>query len=254
TKIEDAFTRVHRDDVSQAQMLFEAGLRGAGAGKIKAEFRFVRPGGEVRWMTWTGRVHICEGPAARMPLRIDGACVDITERKCQEEQISFLMRELQHRSKNLLSLVQAVARQTHAANPDDFLDRFGKRVEALAANQDLLVKNAWKGTHLDELVRSQLAPFNDGIGTQIEINGPRLFISASAAQALGMALHELATNAGKYVAMSGAGGRIEITWCLQRDDGDNEWFVMDWREYCANPIAAPSKQGFGSFLIGSMVE
>jgi two-component sensor histidine kinase len=97
--------------------------------------------------------------------------------------------------------VQAIARQTLAATPQDFLDRFGKRIEALAAGQDLLIKNAWKGVALDELVHSQLAPFEDLIGTRIYIQGPNLFVSAFAAQTIGMALHELATNVGKYGAL-----------------------------------------------------
>src|SRR5208337_5438484 len=118
----------------------------------------------------------------------------------------------------------------------------------------LLVKNAWKGVDLNELVRSQLAPFDDLTSTRIELRGAPLFVSASAAQALGMALHELATNAGKYGALSSADGRVEIAWCIQRDEGGKETFIMTWREQCALPITAPAKQGFGSFVIGGMAE
>ncbi|MGA7323566.1 MAG: HWE histidine kinase domain-containing protein [Rhodomicrobium sp.] len=164
------------------------------------------------------------------------------------------MREVNHRSKNVLALVQAVARQTLAANPQDFLDRFGRRVEALAANQDLLVKNAWKGADLDELVWSQLAPFEDVIGTRIALRGLPVFVSASAAQVIGMALHELATNAGKYGALSGSDGRVEIAWRIQRDEAGEETFMMTWREQCAHSIKVPSKLGFGSSVIGSMTE
>jgi PAS domain S-box-containing protein len=179
---------------------------------------------------------------------------NITERKRQDDQIRLLMHEVNHRSKNMLSLVQAIARQTLAANPEDFLDRFGKRVQALATSQDLLVKNTWKGADLDELVRSHLAHFEDSIGTRIELQGPPLFVSAPAAQVIGMALHELATNAGKYGALSGGNGRVEIAWCIQRDERDKGTFVMSWREQCVNPITPPTKQGFGSSVIGSMVE
>jgi PAS domain S-box-containing protein len=179
---------------------------------------------------------------------------NITERKRQENHINLLMREVNHRSKNMLSLVRAVARQTLAANPEDFLDRFGKRIEALAANQDLLTKNAWKGADINELVRSQLAPFDDLTGTQIELRGPPLLVSANAAQALGMALHELATNAAKYGALSGPNGRIEVAWSIQRDEKGEETFVMTWREQCAHLIKEPDRQGFGSFVVGSMAE
>ena len=178
---------------------------------------------------------------------------DITERKRQEEQINILMREVNHRAKNMLSLVQAIASQTLAANPEDFLDRFGKRVEALAANQDLLVKNAWKGADLNELVRSQLGHFEDLIGRKIRLEGSPLFVSASAAQVIGMALHELATNAGKYGALSGAEGRVDIGWCVL-NERDKETFTISWDEHCSNPITAPSKKGFGSSVISNMAE
>jgi len=188
------------------------------------------------------------------PTHILKLVTDITERKRQDDQIRLLMREVNHRSKNMLSLIQAVARQTLAANPEDFLDRFGKRIEALAASQDLLVKNAWKGADLKDLVRSQLAPFEDLIGTRIDLQGPFLFVSASAAQAIGMALHELATNAGKYGALSSVDGRVEIAWGIQRDERGNETYIMTWRERCARPIAPPLEHGFGSSVIVTMAE
>jgi PAS domain S-box-containing protein len=213
--------------------------------------RYVRKDGAPIWV----EKHIsllCD--AAGKPTNILTLVTDVTERKRQDDQIHLLMREVNHRSKNLLSVVQAIASQTLAANPEDFLDRFGKRVEALAANQDLLVKNAWKGVDLKELVRSQLATFEDLIGTNIDLQGPPLFVCAPAAQALGMALHELVTNAGKYGALSGAGGRVGIAWCIQRDEEGKELFVISWREYCAHPIMPPGKQGFGSSVISSMAE
>ncbi|MGA7326323.1 MAG: PAS domain S-box protein, partial [Rhodomicrobium sp.] len=188
------------------------------------------------------------------PVSAMALVTDITEHKRQDDQIRLLMREVNHRSKNMLALVQAVARQTLTANPQDFLDRFGRRVEALAASQDLLVKNAWKGVDLEDLVRSQLAPFEDLAGTRITLHGPPLFVSASAAQAIGMAVHELATNAGKYGALSGAKGRVEITWCIEREDPDGQVFIMNWREQSAQSIVPPAKQGFGSSVIGSMTE
>jgi PAS domain S-box-containing protein len=247
-KIGDAFARVHRDDLHRVQARYEAGLREVGAGQIKMDFRFVRPGGEVRWVTWAGRVDFREGPSGRVPIRIDGACMDITGSKRHEDQIRLLMREVNHRSKNMLTLVQAIARQTLAAKHEDFLERFGARVQALAASQDLLVKNAWTGAQIEDLVRSQLAPFEDLIGGQIELRGPQLFVSAHAAQTIGMALHELATNAGKYGALASGDGRVEISWSTQLGK-TGEAFIMTWRERCAHPIVAPSKHGFGSTVI-----
>ena len=143
-----------------------------------------------------------------------GTIRDITERKKHEDEVQLLLREVNHRAKNMLALVQAIARQTIAATPDEFIERFGERVQALGASQDLLVKNEWKGVDLDELARSQLAHFRDVIGTRIELRGPPLFISAPAAQTIGMVIHELATNGGKYGALSNQEGRVEVDWGL----------------------------------------
>jgi len=183
-----------------------------------------------------------------------GAFLDITERRHQEERIKLLLREVNHRAKNMLALVQAIARQTAAAGADDFLDRFGERIQALAASQDLLVKGEWKGVSLSELVRTHLAHFHDSTGTRIEIGGPSLLVSASAAQTLGMAIHELATNAGKYGALSANQGRVAINWRLESDGAGGETFMISWREQGGPPVAPPSRNGFGSTVIGGLAE
>ncbi len=180
--------------------------------------------------------------------KLIAAQVDIDERKRHEEQITLLLREINHRSKNMLSVVQAIARQTAAASPDDFIDRFAERIEALAASQDLLVKNDWRGVDLQELARSQLGHFQDLVDKRIELRGPPLLISASAAQAIGMALHELATNAGKYGALSDGCGRVEVVWRLERGK-DGETFVISWRERGGPPVTAPVRAGFGSTVL-----
>src|SRR5258706_2919001 len=142
---------------------------------------------------------------------------DVTERKAHEEQVHLLMREANHRAKNMLSLVQAIARQTAAREPEDFVGRFTERIQALAANQDLLVRNEWQGVDVEDLVRAQLAHFADLVGSRITVHGPKLGLNAAAAQAVGLALHELATNAGKYGALSTDAGRVDIRWGTGRD-------------------------------------
>ncbi len=183
-----------------------------------------------------------------------GIMRDITLRKKREKQIETLLREVNHRSKNMLAVVQAIARQTLATNPDDFLRSFNERICALSANQDLLVKNAWTGVHLNEIVRSQLAPFKDLIDSRIKVAGPSLFLSAAAAQAIGMALHELATNAGKHGALSDAKGRVTITWSLESSPAGEEMFLMTWAEQDGPPVSEPKRRGFGSTVIGRLVE
>jgi PAS domain S-box-containing protein len=142
---------------------------------------------------------------------------DVTERKAHEEQVRLLMREVNHRAKNMLSLVQAIARQTAAPKPEDFIGCFTQRIQALAANQDLLIRNEWKGVDVEELVRAQLAHFADIVGSRIVVHGQKLHLNAAAAQAIGLTLHELATNAGKYGALSMDAGRVDVGWRL---DGD----------------------------------
>jgi PAS domain S-box-containing protein len=174
---------------------------------------------------------------------------DMTERRAREEQVRLLLREVSHRTKNLLSIVQAIARQTAVRNPEDFMERFTKRIQALAANHDLLVRNEWRGVDLDDLVRAQLAPFADLVGFRIIIGGPKMRLNASAAQAIGFTLHELATNAGKYGALSANAGCVDVQW---RQDG--EIFAMSWTESDGPPVQPPERGGFGSTVIEAMAK
>ncbi len=190
--------------------------------------------------------------AAGKPTSMIALVTDITERKRYEEHIELLLHEVNHRSKNLLALVQAVARQTAASRPNDFIARFGERIRAMAAAQDLLVRNEWRGVDLADLVRSQLAHFEDLIGTRIEIGGPPLLLSASAAQTLGMALHELATNAGKYGSLSNAEGRVAIEWTLEPLEAGGENFAIGWSERGGPAVTEPVRSGFGKTVICSV--
>ena len=179
---------------------------------------------------------------------------DITARKRQEEHAQLLVSEVSHRSKNLLSLVQAIARQTSRSGADDFFERFCERIVALATEQDLLVQNAWKTVPLPDLTRSQLAHFSDLLGTRIAIAGPPLSLTPDAAQALGMALHELTTNAAKYGALSNADGRIAINWSVETDALAGTRFAMSWAERSGPPASEPQHRGFGSKVTKEMVE
>ena len=174
---------------------------------------------------------------------------DETERKAHEEQVHLLMREVNHRAKNMLSLVQAIARQTAARVPEDFIGCFTERIQALAANQDLLVRNEWQGVDVGDLVRAQLAHFADLVGSRIAVYGPKVRLNAAAAQAIGLALHELATNAGKYGALSADAGRVDVGWRL-----DHDIFEMSWTERDGPPVSPPERRGFGSTVIVSMAK
>jgi two-component sensor histidine kinase len=160
-----------------------------------------------------------------------------------------LVHELNHRSKNILSLVQSIARQTSGSNHEDYIERFSQRLQALAANQDLLVKSEWNGVSIHDLVRAQLAHFADLIGQRILIEGPMLSFTPAAAQGIGLALHELATNAGKYGAFTDVKGRVDIAWAC--DEGT---FSISWTESNGPPVIPPERRGFGSTVIIRLAE
>jgi PAS domain S-box-containing protein len=174
---------------------------------------------------------------------------DITDQKSREEQLAFLLRELNHRSKNVLAVVQAIAHRTADAPARPFLQRFSERLQALSVNQDLLTRNDWQGIELDQLVKGQLAPFADTSGSRVRVSGPGLRVSAAAAQTIGMALHELATNASKYGALSAPEGTIDVTWS-QEDDT----FSLTWAERRGPLLEAPHSAGFGTFVLKTMAE
>jgi two-component sensor histidine kinase len=167
-----------------------------------------------------------------------------------------LLRELTHRSKNLLAVIQAMARQTakHSGTVQSFVERFGERVQALARSHDLLVAESWRSVSLHDLVRSQLAHYLDREPDLIAIEGPDIKLRPEAAQSLGLALHELATNAAKHGAMSKTGGRVEISWqesarASVNGDAENDGFEFTWRESGGPKVAAPKRRGFGSMAI-----
>ncbi len=209
------------------------------------EKRYIRKDGNVVWAR--GTVNVIRVPGR--PLRNTGVILDITERKEREEREHLLMREMNHRAKNMLSVVDSIAHQTATKNPEDFMERFSERIQALSANQDLLVRSQWHGVEIEDLVRTQLAPFADPVGPRIVMRGPMLRLNAASAQAIGLALHELATNAGKYGALSTGAGRVDIGWGT---DGDS--FAMGWTEREGPPVSTPQRCGFGTVVMKGMVE
>jgi len=178
------------------------------------------------------------------------ASVDVTERKEGEAHLRLLLRELTHRSKNLLAVIQAMARQTarHAGSVDGFLTQFGSRLQALAASHDLLVRESWYGASLGELIRSQLGGYLEGSANQVSIEGPSIALKPEAAQNLGLALHELAVNAAKFGALSVPSGRVSITW-TQRDHGEDNAVELDWQEQLGPKVKIRRRKGFGSMVI-----
>ena len=244
---DDVHDRFHPEDRDRILRLIEASLDPEGSGTFAAEHRVVRPDGTVLWLQVKKQVRFKGSRGERRPASSLLVAFDITDRKLAEERSQLLSRELAHRSKNLLTLVQAIARQT-ASTAEAFLPRFEERLAALAASQDLLVSEAGEGVDLDALVRRQLAHFQDLLDSRIRLRGPPVRLNAPSAQALGMAFHELSTNAGKYGALSDPHGRIEVAWAA----GDGR-LTLSWTERDGPRVEAPSRTGFGGVVIDRMV-
>jgi two-component sensor histidine kinase len=172
------------------------------------------------------------------------------ERLASERHAHLMSAEVNHRAKNLLAVVQAIAQITsRQTEPRLFAEEFGRRVRSLAASHDLVVKSQWQGVDLYELIQSQLAYFAGLIGTRIVCKGPSVQLTPSAAQAIGMALHELATNAGKYGALSNMTGHVVIGWQVSYDDKN---FKIAWSESGGPPVTEPARRGFGHTVIVEM--
>jgi PAS domain S-box-containing protein len=184
---------------------------------------------------------------------VTSALFDITERKTHEGHLRLVMRELTHRSKNLLAVIQSMARQTarHAGSIDDFLDSFGDRLQAIATSHDLLVQEGWYGASIHDLTHRQLAKYLDGDATRVTLSGPAIHLKPAAAQSFGLALHELAMNAERFGALSIPQGRVEINWrrlqaaTRNADDG----IEIVWAEHGGPGVTRPTSRGFGSLVV-----
>lgn len=233
--IEDAFARA---------------LVGAETRLEKLQFAIRQPDGSRRELYWT---------AHHQPVRsTDGTIIGVMQHKMDvtaevdaERMREAISQEFDHRVRNILTKVSAIARRTahHSARNSDtmqqFLDDFDPRIASMARAHQLLVHGGWERPGLAELVESELQPYAPDAGTQIVIDGPNLQLSSRVAQALGMALHELATNAVKYGALSRASGRLAIRWTVEDTDG----LALHWRETGVEGIAPPVRSGFGSTII-----
>jgi PAS domain S-box-containing protein len=241
---------VHPADVARFRENVDSALEHPD-GVYNSEFRLVRSDGIVRWVSEWGQVERSEDGT---PKRLVGISMDVTERKQHEEKIQLLMREVSHRSKNLLAVVQAVANRTASTgNVVEFPERFGERLRGMSASHDLLVLSNWEGVDLNDLVRSQLSHFEDLVDERITLKGPVVRCNASAAQAIGMALHELATNAGKYGALSNDSGKVQISWSMRTGE-DGPRFHLAWEERGGPHVTPPKIRGFGHTVMVQMAE
>lgn len=179
-----------------------------------------------------------------------GVAVDITGLREREERMFWLMRELSHRSKNLLAIVQAIARQTarSVSSIEAFEKRFQARMRGLAAAHDLLVKSSYEGADLAEIIASQLGALDHFVGSRIFLHGPSVFIRHEAAQNIAMAFQELFSNAEAHGALSTGKGRVAIDWRVA-DEASGSRLLIDWVESEGPPPDMASSKGFGTSII-----
>jgi len=178
---------------------------------------------------------------------------DITEWKATLDTQELLLRELNHRTKNLLAVVDAIVRQTAKRTPpSELVSRVSRRLQALSVNQDLLVASDWQGAELGRLIRSQIEALLDPSDARVTLGGPAIVVRPSVAQSLGMTIYELTANALKYGALSAQTGHVDVSWSVSEESGSRE-FRLRWNESGGPPAVVPRKKGFGSTIIEDLV-
>jgi PAS domain S-box-containing protein len=216
------------------------------ANTFQTEFRVLRPNGDVRWCTGTAIANFDE--RGRL-IWLSGVTADITERKRAEERQILLAEEVDHRARNVVAVVQSIMRLTRADTIDDFIGALDGRIGALSNAHRLLASSRWEGADLNRLVDEEFAPYRAGGKERVSVRGPVVVLPPATAQTIALALHELATNAAKYGALSRESGRVDLTWRLS--DGRLE---LSWKESNGPQIVPPSRRGYGSRAIVAGIE
>ncbi len=240
---EAAMARLHLDDVAMVAEALKEAADPDGPRRFAAECRVVDDDGSVRWLVANADTSFGTDGA---PLRLVGTVRDVTDRKLTDEHRKVLLDELNHRVKNTLATVNAIASQTLRGSDVSQAARaaFEGRLMALAGAHDLLIAEHWTSARLMDIVDRALAPHVDRQSGRIEVVGPDALLDAKAALALTMCLHELATNASKYGALSNQQGRVSVRWRV--DDGQ---LVLRWEESGGPVVSPPTRRGFGTRLI-----
>jgi PAS domain S-box-containing protein len=210
------------------------------------EFRIVRPGGEIRWC-FTSAAATLDGEGRIR--RLSGVTIDITARKLAEQRQLLLAREVDHRARNVLTLVQSIVRLTRAGDVRSFSDAVEGRITALARVHTLLSMSNWEGAELRNLAQQELAPYLTRDNGRVRVDGPLVRMAPAMAQTIAMVLHELATNAAKYGALSSVEGALNVSWrqTPQR-------LELDWIERADREVQPPTRRGFGTKSVIASVE
>ncbi len=244
--VETAYGLIHPADVERVRDAARRATDPTLRADYAVEYRVIGRDDHVeRWLGTKGKVFFGDDGK---PHRVVGALVNITERKRAELHLRLLVNELNHRVKNSLATIQAIAAQSFngARALDQAQEAFSNRIVALAEAHDLLTRENWEGAELHDVI-SRVAALHGGPG-RFDLSGPSIRLSPKSALSLSMALHELATNAIKYGALSTPEGRVRVSWALAPDPGAAR-LDLTWTESGGPPVAPPTRRGFGSRLI-----
>ena len=242
------FDITHPDDLEQERAEFERQVGGE-TNHYRTQKRYVRKDGRNIWVEVTSSTVRSEDGSFGYGVRM---VQDITERKLGEEHKKLLHDELNHRVKNTLATVQALAAHTarHCGSAEEFLRRFEPRLLALSAAHDRLTRNDWRGADLSDIVAGELQPHRTD-GRRLEADGPSVVLPPRPSLSISMALHELATNASKYGSLSAPNGRVDVVWEVGRDPDSPcpTSLTLDWIETGGPAPVPPFREGFGSRLL-----
>jgi two-component sensor histidine kinase/CheY-like chemotaxis protein len=233
---------LHPEDIDELRK--GLALFAKGEQSYEAEFRIVRPDGEVRWCVGTAAASLDK--TGRV-LRISGVTVDITERKLAEQRQNLLSREVDHRAKNALALAQSIVRLTRGETVKAYIRAVEGRINALARVHTILSLSSWQGAEIGKLVDEELAPYS--VGNQVSFSGSEIQLEPATAQTLALALHELVTNSAKYGALSTLSGRLSVRWENRADH-----LTLAWEENGGPAVEKPASRGFGTRSVIASVE
>jgi PAS domain S-box-containing protein len=240
--------QVHSDD--RARFTTHLGGLSADNPSYALAFRFLHPDGSHVWLEETAKG---EFDRAGKLLRIKGLTRDITECKRAEERQRVLVAELDHRVKNVLATVSAVVSHTLEGRRSvaSFAAALEGRIRSMAMTHELLSSSRWQGIQLTELIHRELAPYATRGNT--DLSGPQVILHPEAGQAMAIVLHELATNAAKYGALSSRSGRVSIRWDLRRNGQPRSPLVLEWQEIGGPPVVSPGKPSYGTSSIRDLI-
>jgi two-component sensor histidine kinase/two-component SAPR family response regulator len=234
---------IHPEDFTRIQGFVTAGV--GESNTFQTEVRVLLPDGKTRW---------CICAAGMIPdqhgrvMRVSGVTVDVTELKEAEARRTLLVQEVDHRARNALAIVQSIVRMTRARSIEAYVSAVEGRIRALSTAHTLLAESRWEGANLDRLVAEELAPYRSGEAERIVVSGPPVLLKPENAQIIAMVLHELATNAAKYGALSQPGGKVLLNWQWHQGQID-----LTWEESGGPPVQTPITNGYGTKVIAASI-